>query len=212
MSHQHHDGCGHESHDHDHDHDHDQSNLGYQDNLFIHIDRQNVVALNAVGNAPNIIKPWHARLDEAQFLESDADDQLIIRIPFTGSVRLKAMLLKAGPEGQTPAKIALFANQESLDFDDIPDKTPTQEFDIPRNREVGEYSLKTAKFSNVSHITVFVPASQGADTSRIYYLGFLGTWTQHKSQPIITVYEAQANIADHEKIQGMDGTWTAPGH
>ncbi|PPQ91827.1 hypothetical protein CVT25_000274 [Psilocybe cyanescens] len=198
MPHQHHDGCGHESHDHDHDHDHDQSNLGFQDNLYIHIDRQNVMALNAVGNAPDIIKPWHARLDEAQFLE-------II-------LRLKAMLLKAGPEGQTPAKISLFANHDSLDFDDIADKTPTQEFDVPPNREIGEYSLKTAKFSNVSHITVFVPASQGADTSRIYYLGFLGTWSQHKSQPIITVYEAQANLADHEKIQGMDGTWTTPGH
>ena len=76
---------------------------------------------------------------------------------------------------------------------------------------------------------MFIPASQGADESRVYYLGFLGTWTevelmsyyqecpftpfiwQKKHQPIITVYEAQANLADHEKIQGTDGNWSTPG-
>lgn len=31
----------------------------------------------------------------------------IIRVPFTGSVKLRALLLKAGPGEQTPAKIAL---------------------------------------------------------------------------------------------------------
>ena len=62
MPHEHHDGCGHESHD--HDHDHSPSDLGFQDNLFARIDRQNVIALNGTGNAPNIIKPWHARLNE----------------------------------------------------------------------------------------------------------------------------------------------------
>lgn len=40
-------------------------------------------------------------------IESDADDQLIIRVPFTGSVKLKSILLRSGPEDQTPAKIAL---------------------------------------------------------------------------------------------------------
>jgi hypothetical protein len=28
---------------------------------------------------------------------------------------------------------------------------------------------------------------------------------QLKNQPVIAVYEAQANLADHEKIQGTDG-------
>ncbi|KAF8899875.1 DUF1000-domain-containing protein [Gymnopilus junonius] len=211
MPHEHRDDCGHESHD--HDHDHPSADLGFQDNLFIHIDRQNVVALNATGNASSIIKPWHARLDEqAQFLESDADDQLIIRVPFTGTVRLKAVLFKSGPAGHTPQKIALFANGHNLDFGDINDITPTQEFLIPQSQDVGEYTLKTAKFSNISSLTIFIPASQGAETTRVYYLGFLGTWTEPKNQPIITVYEAQANLADHEKIQGMDGTWSAPGH
>jgi hypothetical protein len=34
---------------------------------------------------------------------------------------------------------------------------------------------------------------------------------QHKNNPVITVYEAQANIADHPKIQGTDGALSRPG-
>ena len=60
MPHEHHESCGH-----DHDHESPEA-LGFQDNLFSHIDRANVVALNASGNAPDIIKPWHNRLDESQ--------------------------------------------------------------------------------------------------------------------------------------------------
>jgi hypothetical protein len=35
------------------------------------------------------IKPYNERYDVAKWLESDADEQLIIKIPFTGSVKLK---------------------------------------------------------------------------------------------------------------------------
>ncbi|KAF8896495.1 galactose-binding domain-like protein [Infundibulicybe gibba] len=209
MPHQHDDNCAHESHDHDHDHDH-PSETGSKDNLFQHIDRSNVVALNASGQGPEVIKPWHERLDESKALESDADDQMIIRIPFTGSVKLRSLLLKTGPAGQTPSKVALFVNEPSLDFDDISDRTPIQEFDIPQGREVGEYSIRTAKCSNVSSVTLFFPASQGSDTIQLYYAGFMGVWSERKTNPVITVYETQANLADHEKIQGMEGNFSTP--
>ncbi|KZP27403.1 DUF1000-domain-containing protein [Athelia psychrophila] len=211
MSHNHnHEDCSHESNNHDHDHDHDISGAGPQDNLFQYIDRPNVVALNATTEGPNVIKPWHERMDEAVSLESDADDQLIIRIPFTGSVKLRSLLLKTGPAEQTPTKVVLFANEDNLDFDDATDKTPTQEFHVAQGREIGEYAVKAAKFSNLSSITLFFPQAQGADSTQIYYVGLLGQWSERKDNPIITVYEAQANLADHEKIQGMDGTLSAP--
>lgn len=85
---------------------------------------------------------------------------------------------------------------------------------------------RAAKFSNLSSITLFFPQAQGADSTQIYYVGLLGQWSEvwrtldaemglltsqkRKDNPIITVYEAQANLADHEKIQGMDGTLSAP--
>ncbi|KAI0049010.1 DUF1000-domain-containing protein [Auriscalpium vulgare] len=209
MSHNH-DHGSHADHGHDHDHDHADEG-GPQDNLYIHIDRQNVVALNALGEGHEVIKPWHQRLDEQVYLESDADDQLILRIPFTGSVKLRSLLLKAGPGDQTPAKVTLFANADNLDFSDTTEKEPTQEFVVAQGREVGEYALKPAKFPNVSSVTLFIPASQGADITRIYYVGFVGVWSERKENPVITVYESQANLADHEKIQGTDGNVFAPG-
>ncbi|OJA16475.1 hypothetical protein AZE42_06877 [Rhizopogon vesiculosus] len=209
MPHNHRDGhCSHESHEHDHDHSHAANDLGPNDNLFPHIDRANVVALNGTGQGSIVIKPWDQRNNEEVFLESDADDQLILRIPFTGSVRLRSLLLKAGPGDQTPTKVALFPNQPSMDFNDISDKAPVQEFNVPQDRNIAEHAVKTAKFSNVSSLTLFFPASQGADTTRIYYVGLLGHWTERKSDPVITVYEAQANLADHEKIQGTDGNFS----
>ena len=57
--------CGHESDSHDHSHEL-ISDLGSQDNLFLHIDRDNAIALNTSGSGSNVIKPWHTRLDETQ--------------------------------------------------------------------------------------------------------------------------------------------------
>jgi len=148
MPHDHDHTCGHEAHEHDHDHEAPSGQLGFQDNLYTRIDRSNVIALNANGQGSDVIKPWNERLDESKvcrpnewttfsepikFLESDADDQMfvscciqgallttirIVRIPFTGLVRLKALLLKAGPEGHTPSKIQLVRASMKLKDDD----------------------------------------------------------------------------------------------
>jgi len=127
-----------------------------------------------------------------------------IRIPFTGSVKLRSILLKTGPGEQTPTKICIFPNEDSLDFDDVTDKKPVQEFNVVQSREVGEYTVKPAKFSDVTTLTLFFPAAQGADSVRIYYLGFLGEWREIKDRPSVILYEAQANPADHAKIKGLD--------
>ncbi|EIW84179.1 DUF1000-domain-containing protein [Coniophora puteana RWD-64-598 SS2] len=204
--HHHHDGCSHEHHD----HDHDSPDAGPKDNLYPYIDRPNVVALNASGNGQDVIKPWDERNSDQAFVESDADDQLIIRIPFTGSVKLRSVLLKAGPGDLIPTKMALFANQPDLDFSDIADKTPAQEFEVAQGKEIAEYTVKAAKFTSTSSLTIFLSEAQGGFQSRVYYVGLLGQWSERKKNPIITVYEAQANPADHKKIRGMTDMSSTP--
>ncbi|KAI6042457.1 galactose-binding domain-like protein [Pisolithus marmoratus] len=210
MPHDHHDDCC--SHG-DHVHDHDGDDVGPNDNLFPYIDRPNVVALNATAQGSDVIKPWHERRNEDVFLESDADEQLIIRVPFNGSVKLRTLLLKTGPGDQTAEKVFLYANAPSLDFSDVQDMTPTQEFEVPVSsdslRVPGQVSTlrEAAKFSSLSSVTIFIPSNQGADTTKLFYIGFLGHWSQRKDNPVVTVYEAQANLADHEKIQGTDGNF-----
>ncbi|KAG8699370.1 hypothetical protein FRC09_006659 [Ceratobasidium sp. 395] len=217
MSHRHGQDCGHEHHDHDHgdhDHDHDHGSSGPPpNNLYARIDRQNVAALNAEEGADPCapLKAWHERQAETKWLESDADDQLILRIPFTGSVKLRSLLLKTGPGEQTPEKVSLFPNADELDFNDASEREPAQSFDVVQSRDVGEYTVKPAKFSSCRSITLFFPSAQGGDTVKIYYIGLVGEWSEFTRDPVITMYEAQANPADHQKIAGTEGALSRPG-
>lgn len=104
-------------------------------------------------------------------------------MPFTGSVKLRALLLRAGPGEKTPAKVSLvckavdyarvrpnarlqFANENTIDFEDIVDRVPTQEFDIPQGREVGEYQVRY--FSQSFSLEESFKGSSGLQNSRIF--------------------------------------------
>jgi len=105
-------------------------------------------------------------------------------VPFTGSVKLRALLLKAGPGEKTPAKVSLvcravdyvrvrpnaglqFANENTIDFEDIVDRAPTQEFDVPQGREVGEYQVRYPPHK-VFHSNRVSRGSSGLQNSRIF--------------------------------------------
>ncbi|UZJ51334.1 hypothetical protein CBS101457_000654 [Exobasidium rhododendri] len=204
--HQHHEGCGHE-----HDDDHIKPGEGQQDFLYSQIDRDNVTALNeqTSGMGRKTIKSYDKIMDETEYLESDADDQLIIRIPFTGVVKLRALMLKAGPADLTPSEIFVYSNLETLDFDEASDEVvkATQKLSsIAVTREQVSYPLKTAKFNNVRSVTLFIPRAAGANTSRIYFIGFKGEWlgTQRREGPSNIVYESSPQVKDHTKIPGTE--------
>ena len=46
------------------------------------------------------------------------------------------------------------------------------------DREHNLTKFRAAKFPAATSITLFFPASQGADNTRIYYVGFLGQFTE----------------------------------
>ncbi|GAA6027402.1 hypothetical protein JCM8097_007833 [Rhodosporidiobolus ruineniae] len=180
---------------------------GVQNSLYQYIDRDRVVALNGEEgkDAKVVIRPWDERNQEEEWLESDADEQLILQIPFTGNIKLRSILVKAGPAGYTPDKLQVFANQ-ALDFDEATSVDVTQSFDVAVTREVVEYAVRPAKFPSVTSLTLFFPSNHGEDTTRISFVGFKGEYSALTRDPIITVYEAQANPADHAKIPGLDST------
>jgi hypothetical protein len=170
-----------------------------------------VTCLNeqVAGMCIKTIKPYDKQNDEIDYLESDADDQLIIRVPFIGSVKLRSLMIKTSPAENTPTEIHLFSNLETLDFEEASNETvpATQKLQsVAVSRETVTYPLKTAKFNNVRSITLFVPASRGGDTSRVYFIGFRGEWlgNQRRDGPSNIVYESSPQIKDHAKIPGTE--------
>lgn len=161
------------------------------------------------GMSITTIKPYDKRLEESEYVESDADDQLIIRIPFIGSVKLRELMLKTGPSEQTPSEVHVYANLESLDFEEASSGTIQSQQklqSIAVAREAISYPLKTAKFNNVRSITLFIPSSLGGDTSRIYFIGFKGEWmgNHRREGPSNIVYESSPQVKDHAKIPGTE--------
>jgi hypothetical protein len=64
------------------------------------------------------------------------------------------------------------------------------------------------KFNNVRSITIFFPNNfaddDGETLTRITYIGFKGEWMAFTKEPIVTIYELNANPADHPKTHAQD--------
>ncbi|KAG0241261.1 hypothetical protein BGW41_006115 [Actinomortierella wolfii] len=199
---------GHDGHDHSHDRSPDEGLV--HESLFSKIDRDNVVCLNESepGQGKSILKPWTDRMDDSKVLESDADEQLILFIPFTASVKLKSISIRYEPGETAPSKLKVFTNREDVDFDSADSIQPIQEFELVEDThgQVAEYITRVSKFSSLRNLTLFFPENHGGDTTRISFVGLKGEFSEFKKDPIITVYELQANPADH-KVPGAQETF-----
>jgi hypothetical protein len=91
-----------------------------------------------------------------------------------------------------------FHNREDIDFSIASDLPATETITtIPPNDsthhiDIAEYPVKRVNFNNVRNITLYIEDnwSGGAEeTSRLWYIGFKGEWTELKDAPLITVYE-----------------------
>ncbi|CCF52607.1 hypothetical protein NDA14_005587 [Ustilago hordei] len=223
MSHHHsHSGpCG---HDHKHDDDsHVKPDVGDQDLLYSSIDRDHIITLNEsiLGSGAAIIKPWDQRLNPEPECISDADDQLIIHIPFTSSVKLSTLLLRPSSNTDfTPTTIKLHKNlpDSSINFDDISclaDSKATTKLDsiptVSDTTEVISFPLQPVKWANTDSITLFVESSLGGDQSGIQFLGFKGKSSAiTRAAPQNIVYESAPQVKDHSKV-GADPLKSAHG-
>lgn len=67
-----------------------------------------------------------------QFVESDADEELLFNIPFTGNIKLKGITIIGANDDSHPNKVRLFKNRPKMSFDDASSKAD-EEFDLTRN-------------------------------------------------------------------------------
>ncbi|XWS42497.1 hypothetical protein CRYUN_Cryun16bG0018900 [Craigia yunnanensis] len=96
-----------------------------QVDLLDFIDWSGVECLNQSSShsLSNALKQGY-REDEGLNLESDADEQLLIYIPFTQVIKLHSIGIK-GSEEEGPKTVKLFTNKEHMGFSNVNDFLPS---------------------------------------------------------------------------------------
>ncbi|KAF7997025.1 hypothetical protein HCN44_005302 [Aphidius gifuensis] len=175
--------------------------LGVKYNLYGKIDKNGAECLNELeeGSGISVFKPWEDRLNCDKFVESDADEELLFNIPFTGDVKLKGLIIMGGPDDSHPTKVKLYKNKPHMTFDDT-SLVADQEFELVKDDYgVHEYPIKVVKFSSVNHLTIYFPENNGAERTQINYIGLKGEWTPgHRHGVTICTYESRPMISDHD--------------
>ncbi|GMM32971.1 hypothetical protein DASC09_002960 [Saccharomycopsis crataegensis] len=219
--------CHHEhNHGHHHGDNHDEADhilpipTNASQSLRNQIDFQKLTALNIEQQNSDIYKIFD-KYDDSKyqikdFISSDTDEQIILNIPFLdSSVKLFSIILKTSGGDQCPQTIKLFKNKNNIDFDNAEDMkadftlnhpqvgfegdSNVQEQDINDDNFV-EHFLPRHVFTNTTQLTFFIRDvyDEDEDQSKIYYIELRGEFKKLTKDPVITMYEAAANPADHK--------------
>ncbi|AGO13882.1 AaceriAGR016Wp [[Ashbya] aceris (nom. inval.)] len=228
MAHHHH-SCEDEHHDHV-----PPARTNAQQSLYQWIDVPSMRCLNVVAKgdsstaAAGIIKSNDERYDISRYIESDADCQMLLHIPFTTSCRLYSIILR-GAKGGEPGlgcmrHVKIYSNlNKNLDFDTVSELKPSNVLEYPQNvgvylggsqtEERGEHSfvehhLPRHQFQNCHSLTLFVEDTWSGDEddlTQLCYLELRGESTGLKPDSgtalLRTVYEAAPNPSDHVKLE-----------
>ncbi|GAA5830576.1 hypothetical protein JCM5353_002917 [Sporobolomyces roseus] len=114
-----------------------------------------------------------------KWLESDADEQLLLQIPVNQSIKLRALRFTtlSSSLSSAPKKIRLFVNQSSVGFDEAESQEPAQEVELTEAQAKGSEAvqLRFVRFQSVSHLSIFVASNQGEeDVTRVDKLDLIG--------------------------------------
>lgn len=185
---------------------------GPSNDLLPFIDLDGVSALNASDGtaARQVFKPYDQRLDRSRSLTSEEDDpQLIIHITFTSPVKIRALTVIGGGDGEAPCTLRAYINREALDFADAEQTQPVQQWELAADGDPNgavEYPTQFSRFQSVSKLSLFVVDNHGADVCRIFYVGLKGVGTEHKRRAVQAVYELKpmpedTSIKESEQCQ-----------
>ncbi|BGP14351.1 hypothetical protein JCM10213_004478 [Rhodosporidiobolus nylandii] len=112
-----------------------------------------------------------------KWLESDADEQLLIQLPLNQSTKIRALRFSTLPTSVqfAPKTVRLFVNKPSVDFDTSAE--PAQELVLTEEQAKGIKSveLRFVRFQSVNHLSIFVVDNQGSEEiTRIDKLELIG--------------------------------------
>ncbi|KAK5132648.1 hypothetical protein LTR08_008770 [Meristemomyces frigidus] len=195
----------HEDHGHDHSegaaHDHtDDLTPALQNHIYEQVDFSAINTLNESASRAGervVQKTWTERLEAYPELCSDADEQLLMHVPFTAQIRLHSILIRTSATDSAPQTLKVFINRDDLDFFTVSSLPATQTLELAQTNDVQEVPVKRALFNTVRSLDLFFEDnwSQGEeDVTRISYVGFKGEWMKLNREPINFLYEPMGKI------------------
>jgi len=148
-----------------------------------------------------VFKPWAGRTNfsGSPLRSNDDDPELLLQIPFAGSVNIKAISVIGGMDGTSPSKMRAFINRD-LDFESVQDISAIQEWDLQEDfGGILEYPTTASKFKGVHLLTLHFPEIIGeASYSEIYFIGLKGEFIERRKEAVQAVYESRAMPEDHQ--------------
>lgn len=139
-------------------------------------------------------------------VQSGYGKDVVVFVPFTGEVRVKAVIVIGGDEGTAPSKMKIYKNETNVDINIIEEKKPIQVIDMNENVSGElEYLLNVTKFNNTDNIVLGFDENFGAARTEIKFIGFKGEHLRDKPKITETVYEVQANLKDHKTMDEAMG-------
>lgn len=129
-----------------------------------------VIAMSGVGclNHKSVTNPSKLFERDSSFIESDCDEQLLIKIPFTHPVKLKALIVDSVNKESGPKTIHLYANQSGLSFEQLESIKPIQSITL-KGIEMEIVPLKFVNFQKVSFLTVNLKANLDFHTRQHWF-------------------------------------------
>ncbi|KAL5476951.1 hypothetical protein ACEPAI_3137 [Sanghuangporus weigelae] len=157
-----------------------EKNTAQDKNLRDHIDPSQVNCLNEIHE--HSLKSILPKGSDGAYLESDADEQLLLNVYFTQRVRLRSIVIQTNEKhiSQAPKTVKLFTNRSSIGFEDVEDASEAQtaqtleftEDDVQNGKAI---LLRYVRFQNVDSVHIFVASNQGdEETTRIDRIEFFG--------------------------------------
>jgi len=163
----------------------DDSNSSGEISLLEFVDMSQVDCLNESHEhgIKSILSGRHRNTSE-NFLQSDADEQLLINITFNQTVRVRSILIYSANPGSGPKDVKLMINKPTLGFDDCedaqePDVAQVVQFSEDSLREGSRVNLRFVRFQNVKVLSIFVGSNHGgSDETQINAIDVFGVPVQ----------------------------------
>mmetsp|Transcript_95239 Transcript_95239/g.307440 ORF Transcript_95239/g.307440 Transcript_95239/m.307440 type:complete len:164 (-) Transcript_95239:261-752(-) len=109
------------------------------------------------------------------FLESDADHQLIVKVQFRQPIKLAGIKIKVDAEEEShPTLLKVYQGKNDMGFDEASSDEPTEQFALEPDQLEHDLAVRFVKYQYVQSLQLFIEENHGGPATRIQRISFTG--------------------------------------